>query len=201
MQVAIEQFRLNAGHVRHIQSLHAAFGALTTSAIDLSDILRTQLVMIVSAMDHYVHEVARIGMLEIIDGRRPSTPSFQRFSISLGTALQIPTALDHSWLDSEIRMRHGHLTFQQPDKIADAIRLISSIELWTEIAQRMAISPQQAKSRLQLIVERRNKIAHEADVDPTYPGSGARWPITPTMVADSTTFIESLCENIHELVK
>ena len=201
MQVAIEQFRINIGYVRHIQSLHVAFGALTTSAVDLSDILRAQVVMGVGAMDHYIHEVARVGMLEIIAGRRPTTPAFQRFSITLESALQIASAVDHSWLEAEIRQRHGYLTFQQPDKLADAIRLVSQIELWNEVGRAMGTTAAQVKSRLQLLVERRNKIAHEADLDPTYPGSGTRWPIDTLMVTDATAFVESLCETIHLLVK
>jgi hypothetical protein len=46
--------------------------------------------------------------------------------------------------------------------------------------------------------DRRNKIAHEADMDPSYPG--ARWPISETDVNKALDFIEQLCEAIHVAV-
>ena len=67
-------------------------------------------------------------------------------------------------------------SFQQPDKIADAIRLFSDVKLWQQVALELAIPEQDVKARLKLIVDRRNKIAHEADVDPSFPNM--RWPIT-----------------------
>jgi hypothetical protein len=136
-------------------------------------------------------------MLEALDGRRPQTLAFQKFSVSLDSALQIRTATNNIWLETEIRSRHGFLSFQQPDKIADAIRLISPIELWNEVGVSLNRSAADIKSKLQLIVDRRNKIAHEADIDPTYPGSSVRWPITATMVSDAANFIEEICETIH----
>ena len=39
-------------------------------------------------MDYYVHEVVRLGMLEIHRGTRPESPAFSRFPISLGSARQ-----------------------------------------------------------------------------------------------------------------
>jgi hypothetical protein len=87
------------------------------------------------------------------------------------------------------------LAFQYPDKIADAIRLFSSCELWPSVATAMATTAEDVRSRLRLIVERRNKIVHEADVDPSYPD--ARWPITKADTDGVNDFIEELCEKIH----
>jgi hypothetical protein len=57
--------------------------------------------------------------------------------------------------------------------------------------------PKDAKTRLKLIVDRRNKIAHEADLDPTSPGF--RWPISSTVVNDAIDFIESLGDAIYKV--
>jgi hypothetical protein len=51
------------------------------------------------------------------------------------------------------------------------------------------------KQRLGLIVDRRNKIAHEADLDPTYPK--VRWPISPADVDGVVEFLERAVEAIH----
>jgi hypothetical protein len=60
----------------------------------------------------------------------------------------------------------------------------------------MSLSKDDVKTRLKLIVDRRNKIAHEADIDPGHPGTGTRWPITRADVDSSLDFIEELCEAI-----
>src|SRR6266498_2759154 len=159
MQTAIDQFRSNIAHVRNIGGLYTSIRSMTTTALDLSDLLRTQLVMCVSALDHYVHEVTRLGMLEILSKKRQPTPAFLRYDVSIGNTLQALGSVDDTlWLDEEIRTRHGYLSFQHPDKIAEAIRLISSVELWNALGGSLNDAPKNLKTRLQLIVERRNKI-------------------------------------------
>jgi hypothetical protein len=97
---------------------------MTTSAVDTSDILRAQYVLAVSALDHYVHEVARLGMLETFDGIRIASPAYLRFRISLD-CLGIGRVVSRTDVDSEIRTQHGFIAFQHPDKVTEAIRLIS----------------------------------------------------------------------------
>jgi RiboL-PSP-HEPN len=96
------------------------------------------------------------------------------------------------------RPRHGYSTFQQPDDIALAIRLFSTVELWKEIGAQLGENPQDLKAHLKLIVARRNKIAHEADIDPSYPGQ--RWPITRQDVEDAVAFVEKVGETVFKLV-
>ena len=78
------------------------------------------------------------------------------------------------------------------------MRLFSPIELWNEVGARLQEDPKALKTQLNLIVDRRNKIAHEADVDPSYPGQ--RWPITPGDTEDALAFVERVGEAIHDLV-
>jgi hypothetical protein len=251
MQSAIDQFQISIGRVRDLVALHNSIKAQATSALDVSDILRAALVLSVSALDYYIHEVVTLGMLEIYGGQRPEpTPSsnttqsaFSRFQVSLGAARQdrivaqdvaswlenevqqneghaflgqaqtisafIP-AISNSmnsklsniaWLEREIRDRHSYQSFQQPDKIAEAIRLISDKKLWEEVAHKMG-KPNRAKEikqELSSIVDRRNKIAHEADIDPSY-NIGNRWPIDEIQVDSLINFIQQVVESIHQVI-
>jgi len=94
MQSALDQFRISISRVRDLISLHNSIKAQSTNALDLSDILRAGLVIAVSALDYYVHEVVTLGMLEIHRRMRsePNPPSnspqsaFSRFKVSLGSA-------------------------------------------------------------------------------------------------------------------
>jgi hypothetical protein len=249
MLSALDQFRISIARVRDLVSIHNSVKAQSTSALDLSDILRAALVLAVSALDYYIHEVVTLGMLEIYRGQRsePNPPpnnsqsAFSRFQVSLGGARQdrliamnIATWLENeiqqsqgfsflqrsytvsallpliesgvlnrlnntSWLEDEIRERLGYQSFQQPDKIADAIRLISDKKLWDEVAVNLGIPAKDVKQQLSAIVDRRNKIAHEADIDPTF-GIGSRWYIDELLVGEAVDFIEQIVESIHQIL-
>jgi len=201
MQSAIDLFRISIARVRDLIAVHNSLKAQASSVLDLSDMLRAALVLAVSALDYYIHEVVRIGMLEIHRGQRPEPPAFSRFQISLGSArvgINAGQNID-SWLEDEIRQRHSYKSFQQPEAIADAIRLISEKKLWEEVSTNMGSPARSIKQQLNLIVDRRNKIAHEADIDPSYP-IGDRWPIDQLLVNEAVDFIEQLVESIHNIL-
>ena len=196
MNRAIVQFRENIRHVRNLRGIYTALRGLTTGALDLSDILRAQIVMAVSAMDTYVHAVARIGMVEIYVGARPATDAYRHFAVSLDCASQLAGGATGA-LETEIRRLHGFQTFQDPKKIADAVRLVSAIQLWNSVSAALGEPPDDVKQSILLIVQRRNKIAHEADVDPVF---GGRWPINEPMVDNAIDRIERVCEVIQTLL-
>jgi hypothetical protein len=47
--------------------------------------------MLVAALDQYIHEVVRLGMLEIQSGQRPETEFFSKFSITMGQSYNFRT--------------------------------------------------------------------------------------------------------------
>jgi RiboL-PSP-HEPN len=249
MQSALDQFNISTGRVRDLISLHNSVKIQATATPDASDMLRAALVLAVSALDYYVHEVVTLGMLEIHRRKRPEPIStanttqstFSRFQVSLGgahqdrlTAIDIASWLEGelqqtqgydfvqqshtisalipiisssilaklnntSWLESEIRERLGYQSFQQADKIADAIRYISDKKLWDEVAIRMNKPMKDIKQQLNSIVDRRHKIAHEADIDPAF-NIGSRWNIDELLVGDAVDFIEILVTSIHSVL-
>lgn len=253
MQSALEQFRVSINRVRDMISLYRSLNSQATAVLDLSDILRASLVLAVSALDYYVHEVVTLGMLEIYHGQRPepaippnkNQSAFSRFQVSLGgakeergslrnivaglqevenwlvkdfqqknspqqpyTVLMMLQALSSDvqntlaqsrWLEDDIRKQLSYKSFQQPDKIAHAIRPISDKKLWDEVAKSLNRSAKDTKQELIAIIDRRNKIAHEADIDPTY-GIGDRWAIDEYLVNDAVDFIEKVVESIHAIL-
>jgi hypothetical protein len=198
MNSAIETFRLNVLRAQNLGGLHDALSAIMTSALDASDLLRAQIVLSVSALDYFVHEITVKGMLQIFDGARPATDAFKKHKISAGLLLTSSTG-SRSAFESDVRERHSFLSFQHPDKIAEAIRLFYGKPLWAEIAARMLTSENEIKTNLRLIVDRRNKIAHEADADPSFPG--ARWPISRQDGEEALMFVTSICEAIYASIK
>ena len=201
MQSAIDLFRLSIARVRDLIAVHNSLKAQTSNVLDISDMLRSALVLAVSALDYYIHEVVRIGMLEIHRGERPEPPAFSGFQISLGNAragINAGQNID-SWLEDEIRQRHSYKSFQQPNAIADAVRLICDKKLWEEVSINMGSPAKDIKQQLSRIVDRRNKIAHEADIDPTL-SLGNRWPIDELLVNEAVNFLEQVVESIHNIL-
>ena len=199
MSTAIESFRNNILSVRHLGALHDAVNSLTTSAVNCDDILRSQIVLAVSAFDHFIHELVRIGILESFAGTRPRTDAYCRFQVPLQAAHSGLAAGGESWLSEQVRQKHSYQTFQNPDNVADAVRLICPKKLWVEVGAALGISDSNVKAQLRLLVERRNKIAHEADTDPSYPGQ--RWPIDKNLVDDATNFLSEISEAIFLITR
>jgi hypothetical protein len=198
MKPAHDQFNINVDRARDLLALYSTLSATTTGVLDLTDILRAALVVAVSAFDHLVHEIARIGMLEIYDNKRPMTDAYRRFPVTMENVLTgAATPGSVQWLDDEIRRQHSWISFQQADKVADAIRLVSSKKLWEEIGTILGIDARSAKIRLNLIVDRRNKIAHEADMDPSSPG--ARWPIDEVLVQNAIDDLVQIADAIYHV--
>jgi RiboL-PSP-HEPN len=198
MQAAIDHFRLNLSHVRNLSQVHAA--ALRSSpGLDTSDVFRAQVVLVVGALDHYVHEVSRLGALEVFSGKRARTAAFDRARVSLEGVLEgLKNPGSASWLDEEIRQDHGWQSFQTAEKIADAVRIFSNVQLWKRVAKNLGLDPEILKNQFKLTIDRRNKIAHEADMDPSYPG--VRWPIDEILATATISFIEKLGEAIHKVI-
>lgn len=161
----------------------------------------------VSALDTYVHAEVRVRMLDAYATGAPTTAAFDKFKVPMA-AVRTAVSSDSSlatrlnWLDSELREQHSLLSFQHPDKIADAFRLVSSASLWVDVAADMGQGPvggEQGhiviKTRLRLIVERRNKIVHESDLDPTPPGTRL-YPMSRRTADETIDFVEMVVHSI-----
>ncbi len=197
----LEQFRENIERVRSLGGLYNVLSQQATTPLDLTDLLRSQIVLVVIALDHFMHEITRVGMLEVYSGKRPQTPAFLCFQVTMEAALQGITTVqgNEGWLDEEIRKKHGYLAFQHPDRIADAIRLFSPCRLWMSIASELNLEIEDVKTELQLIVDRRNQIAHEADLDSRTPGQN-RWTISSSDTERIINFIQDIGEAVYAVV-
>lgn len=198
MSRQLSAYLANSARVRSLIGFHEATIVGLTSAIDISDMLRAGHVLAVSALDSFIHELVREALMEIYDGRRPEVPGYTRFRVTLGSFVG-HAALSSARvnIESDIREQHGYLAFQHPDKIADAVRCVSDVKLWEEVGSRISLPAKSVKMRLSLIVERRNKIAHEADVDPTF---GTLWPIHSVDVLSTVDFLDDLTRAIDDIV-
>lgn len=173
-----------------------------TAAISLDELLRAEWVMRVSALDLYVHEVVAQNLVKIFQGARSLCPGYSKLQVSTDTLMRIhssgPGPVSDTAFDLEVRSRLERVTYQFPDDIADGIRMVSPVELWNELAKASGSAAKLLKGELTQIVNRRNKIVHEGDLQPGVPRSP--WPITRQDVDQVKAAIERIVLGIEAIV-
>jgi hypothetical protein len=187
-------------------ALHAYITNNAAAALDPAELLRAEWAMRVSALDLYVHELVSQRLLEIFQGARPPCPGYLKIQVSNDTLMRIHAngkgnASDAAF-DLEVRTRLSRVTFQAPDEIADGIRMVSSIELWNEIAKHYGAAGAaiktdagDLKAELAQIVNRRHKIVHEGDLQPSTPR--VPWAITRLDVDHVKTVVLRIVNGIE----
>jgi hypothetical protein len=189
--------------------LHAYLQNAVTGILQPEELLRSEWVARVSALDLYIHELVAQQMLATFEGRRPASPAFLRFQISVEALHRIRGAATPSdsgaAFDLHVREQLGRITYQAPDDIAAGIRLCSPVELWNEVALRLGASQatmveraKRLKTELSLIVRRRNIIAHEGDLQQSPLRDP--WPISRTDLAFVGDQIERVVRAIDVIV-
>ena len=193
-----------------LKILHGYLSNQITAALSVNELLRAEWVARISAMDLFVHELVAQNMAEIFQGNRPMCAGFSKFQCSSETIMRIKNAHDPldaaSAFDLEVRTKLSYCTYQFPDDIASGFRFFSDKELWNEIAL-LRGAPAQAKTsvaktikkELSLIIVRRNKIAHEADLEPIVPRRP--WSIERSDVDHVESVVEALVRDIDLLAK
>lgn len=175
------------------------------------ELLRAEWVARVAALDLFVHELVAMRMLEQFEGIRGPAPGFAKFRLSAETITRMvnsDSAGERSAaFDLDVRAQISHLTFQMPDKIAEALRYTSPVALWEAVAKHqnpglsgsaLKSAQRTIKTTLSSMVERRNKIAHEGDLGPTVPRQP--WAIDVGQIGTVRDFILRLVESIQQVM-
>lgn len=76
-QNVLLQFNENAKRIKDLHSIYKVIKNSTSEIIDLSDILRAEIVLIVSALDCYIHNIVKVMMIDIFKGNRSKTSFFK----------------------------------------------------------------------------------------------------------------------------
>jgi len=163
--------------------------------VSYEDVLRFQIVYSVSTFDKLIHDLIRIGMVQIFLGKRAATSKYksEEISLDLHAALLSATFPPREILfEQEIARKFKSQSFQDTSKIADGLSYIwQEPHKWHAISKSMGWKHDEVKKKFKLVVGRRNAVVHEADLDPV---SGTKNPITADECDDITKFIE-LCGN------
>ena len=200
MNDPLRQFLKNIESIDTIDGIHSYFEQ-QVPAIDISEILRAEYVLLVSAFDYYIHDLVREGMLEIFDGKNKSNPDYDKFHISLKSVNLLLSNKDmltrRQLLDNEIRKINSKHSYQAPGNVERALSLISFKSVWKNISIDLKMDKEDIVKELGLIVHRRNKIAHEADINPL---TNDKTSIDKKTINDVRDFLVKLVRAINKKV-
>jgi len=164
--------------------------------------LRAELVLTVSAFDCFIHDIVRLGTLEIYNGNKKVHKDILKPRFEISKLQNLLTKNKHEQiieLDNEFREINSTKTFQKPDKISEIIKCLGIENLWFKISVELNKPQKDIEKRLQLIVERRDIIVHEADID-FQKIQITKNAIEKEDVLQDIELICDICETIYKLV-
>jgi restriction system protein len=170
-----ESFSTNLTYARKMVAAGEALAVLRPSGIDTRDFYRAAWVQAISALEHWVQEEVLRRVAEQADKGSPDMPrklrefrlplesveSVQRGDLTLAQAV-----VDH------VRADVAYRSLQNPDAIAQAMGLVTDVKVWREAAKhinrwnhhRTSMDMKQLRGRYVELLQRRNQIAHDADL-------------------------------------
>ncbi|WP_143071548.1 HEPN domain-containing protein [Tranquillimonas rosea] len=194
------EFRKRIEECRERCAVFEYLDATVTVPIEYSDILRAQVVNIISALDTYVHNIVQLGVMNAFHGKSAATSALLNEKISVRDFLFVAGQVDSAEqvFSDFIKNKTGYQSFQSPDSISAALALVSAApNKWKLIADEISLSRDTAISQLNLIVQRRNGIAHECDIDPI---SGDKFPLTLSECRRTVDFVASVVDAIESQI-
>jgi hypothetical protein len=141
----------------------------------LSELLRAAVVATVSALDRYVHDAVVEHCWSLLTRAEKDIPAELRKIavpvVATKRALQKqraePTSRPGHLVKAAIQGQlHREYTFQKPEEIIRAAKMLGITDFWTKVAGKMQGPPPRAEviDQLRRIADRRNQIVHEADL-------------------------------------
>lgn len=182
--------------VRNLSSIYQ-YLVNTATTMDSSLLLRSEYVLIVSAFDSYLHSIVRRKIRENF-----FTSQFLPSSLNLPITdyLSIHNESDmgikQQLLDVALRKCLEKDSYQSPQAVEYALNLINIKSIWRTCTTTFGDTADNIRRRLALIIQRRNQIAHESDIDPT----GAQRNITQQTVDDCREFFNQFVAIIDALI-
>lgn len=166
----------------------------TPLAIDW--ILRAAIVFVVSAVDTYFHDKVRYRVGKYSLQNLP--PSLGKFAVPIADLTKWDAATRkgnvlRNWVVDYLSVR----PLQSPNAIAGALKLCGIIALWDTI-EPDAGKRQALITQLNMLIRRRNQIAHEGDRETSRKSGKKLRPITRDDVVDAIDFAKSLIGKVEK---
>lgn len=189
--------------IESCQELNAIYSYLVKNKVmtlETASVLRAEYVLIVSAFDFYLHQIVCRILIETFFSE--CHPIHCKDSlIPMPVIQQVCRTHDESTqkelLLSAVKDRLSKDSFQSSKSVEYALGLIGVNHIWSSVSGTMGDTPERIKMQLDVIVHRRNQIAHEADIELT---TGDYRAIDAGTVNECKNFISKLVNSIDSLI-
>ena len=187
-------FRRNRERILNLSAVYDYWvGQAPLLQTQLDEVLRAELVQTVSAFDTFIHDCVRIGIVNKFISSGVLSSSLKEYPIPFEDFEAINALLNMNdkalYLDGVIKKVNSKDSYQSPKSVEYALGLIGVTNIWSKVAPRLELGN---------IVNRRNKIAHESDLNPLGVSLN---PITKPEVDNVLTFFYGLVINIFHQVR
>ncbi|MFI1834714.1 hypothetical protein [Streptomyces olivaceoviridis] len=197
-----EAFMTNLSYARRMVEAGRMLTPFRSPTIDIDDFYRAAWVQAVGAIDHWLHEevLRRVAELTIMDSpemphqlRMYELPLHRVEAVRRGEVTLSEAVVEH------LRDKLAVQALQHPGKISEVLKLVTEKKVWFEAAGcinqhffqgRTTFNEKKLRGRYLEITQRRNKIAHDADlIDGDLK---QRRPIDEAEVTDAIDWIERI---------
>lgn len=208
----VQTFEDNIGYARGLIEGGRSLERLQVSVLDPADLYRAAWTQSVSALDHWLHAeiYARTpGIVNTVGGRRPQMLKKVKLSFEVIEQIHHQGLSLSDAFRTQIAEEIGRASFHQ---IRDLVRgmqyLVPSTadEVQVRLAAALNVadgdpvppwSPKAIEARHRTVLDRRNSIAHEADLDPR---TGARRALDGREAAGAVSWIDQLGHALRSLL-
>lgn len=166
------------------------------------DVLRSVIVLSVSALDTFLHDFYRTEIVESYLENSNYSIDFQKISINIGLLKNLSDAKNENekrnLLAEELRKIQKTDTYQSPKSIEYIFTNLGITKIWSEIEKidLLKLQAKDIKDELGLIIDRRNKISHESDWDYF---TQEKYDITKESSQSVLDFIENFVLSINKI--
>ncbi|MGX1909156.1 hypothetical protein ACWIID_09865 [Streptomyces phaeochromogenes] len=204
-----QAFSTNLEYARKMINTGKNLANFQSPIIDIGDFYRAAWVQAVSAIDHWFHEELYRRVAELAAGDSPSMPyQLTKFELPLAKVEEVRRG-DISLADAvseHVKAKWGNAALQNPRKISEALRLVTEENIWDKAAVqinewnrgRTAMTGQTLKQQYISITDRRNRIAHDADLEDG--DLKQRRPITDADATNAVDWIERIALAIAKVL-
>lgn len=200
IDLAKNTFELNIKGVKEIQRIYDYLKNQENTDLDLSELLRAEIALVVSALDCFIHDIVKLGTIQIYSGERNFTPKVFQPEFETRKFINLLTKSKEKQiqeLETAITGKNKTSAFQKSEMIAKALLTIGIENVWTTLAGKLGRTTAiEIKKELDVIIDRRNLIVHEGDIAP----NGSKHSINELDVIKNVKFIHDLCFAIFEII-
>lgn len=194
---------------RNIQSCKDMIGLYEIISIELpflqdkaKDVLRSVIVLSVSALDTFLHDFYRTEIVESFLENSNYSIDFKKISINIALIKNLNNSNTdnekRNLLAEELRNIQKTDTYQSPKSIEYIFTNLGISKIWSEIEKIgvLNLSAKDIKEELGLIIDRRNKISHESDWDYF---TQEKYDITKESSQNVVEFIDNFVTSINKI--